>query len=134
MILVLCGIALAIGVLVWLHYLKLIPEERVPKRPWLHILGILVSLVMMALSVVQYVAEGDPAIPGPAVALWILISFLDGLFIFLLFQARLPRGQLAVEVGGSLIPFTAQDQDGQAFDSASLRGQRTLLKFFRGHW
>ena len=40
----------------------------------------------------------------------------------------------AITVGASLPSFTANDEDGQPFDSSSLRGQPVLIKFFRGHW
>ena len=40
----------------------------------------------------------------------------------------------AVAVGGPILDFTAPDDQGQPFDTASLRGKPYLLKFFRGHW
>ncbi|MDJ0785381.1 MAG: hypothetical protein QNK05_01155 [Myxococcota bacterium] len=40
----------------------------------------------------------------------------------------------AVAVGGPILDFTAPDDQGKPFDTASLRGKPYLLKFFRGHW
>jgi hypothetical protein len=40
----------------------------------------------------------------------------------------------AVQVGESLRAFTALDENGADFSSASVAGKPVLLKFFRGHW
>jgi len=40
----------------------------------------------------------------------------------------------AVRVGESLRGFTALDENGDDFSTASLVGRPVLLKFFRGHW
>ena len=40
----------------------------------------------------------------------------------------------AVAVGQPILEFTAPDENGDIFDSASLHGKPILLKFFRGHW
>lgn len=39
-----------------------------------------------------------------------------------------------IQVGDTIPAFTALDEHGALFDSASLAGSRFLLKFFRGHW
>ena len=43
-------------------------------------------------------------------------------------------GNTAIKVGDTIPAFTALDEHGAQFDSASLAGSRFLLKFFRGHW
>lgn len=40
----------------------------------------------------------------------------------------------AVAVGGRMLDFVANDEEGSTFDLAALRGKPFLLKFFRGHW
>lgn len=56
---------------------------------------------------------------------------------FLLFTIAISAQKLdadAIAVGDTLPAFTATDEHGQLFDSASLAGHPTLIKFFRGHW
>ncbi len=63
------------------------------------------------------------------------LALLAGSFLTVL--VGISRQQVAsdaVVVGESLRAFTAPDDSGQIFDSASLAGKPTLLKFFRGHW
>ena len=43
-------------------------------------------------------------------------------------------GDAVIHVGATIPDFTATDEDGQLFDSASLAGHPVLIKFFRGHW
>ncbi|MGI9325577.1 MAG: hypothetical protein ACR2PZ_10190 [Pseudomonadales bacterium] len=40
----------------------------------------------------------------------------------------------AVAVGDIIPSFSAPDEDGAIFSSASLAGSPALIKFFRGHW
>jgi hypothetical protein len=40
----------------------------------------------------------------------------------------------AVRVGETLRDFTAPDENGDDFSTASVAGKPVLLKFFRGHW
>ena len=56
---------------------------------------------------------------------------------FVLFTIAIGKQRLgdgAIRVGASLPSFTAPDEHGQLFDSASLVGHPVLIKFFRGHW
>jgi hypothetical protein len=43
-------------------------------------------------------------------------------------------GEDAIRVGDTIPRFSATDEHGQTFDSATLAGHRVLIKFFRGHW
>lgn len=63
----------------------------------------------------------------PAVA----VGFL---FPALRLQSRQQPNRPAVVVGGSMLDFSAPDENGVDFDLSSLRGKPYLLKFFRGHW
>jgi hypothetical protein len=56
---------------------------------------------------------------------------------FLLFTVAISRQQVAanaVRVGARLPDFSALDENGDAFELASVVGKPLLLKFFRGHW
>jgi len=56
---------------------------------------------------------------------------------FLLFTIAIGNQKVAadgIQVGAQIPAFTALDEHGESFDSASLAGHPTLIKFFRGHW
>ena len=40
----------------------------------------------------------------------------------------------AIQIGQTIPNFSAPDDRGQVFDSAQLRGNPVLIKFFRAHW
>ena len=40
----------------------------------------------------------------------------------------------AIQIGDTIPSFSAPDDSGQIFDSARLRGNPVLIKFFRAHW
>ena len=40
----------------------------------------------------------------------------------------------AIRVGDTIPAFSAKDDRGELFDSARLRGNPVLIKFFRAHW
>jgi hypothetical protein len=44
------------------------------------------------------------------------------------------RAGNAIQVGDAIPAFSAPDEHHQIFQSASLAGTLTLIKFFRGHW
>ena len=110
----------------WLHYLALIPKEKVPKHPNGH-------KAMMGLGAVVSIL-GAPALPYVGAALMVVSVILAFFFVYLLREAPLPKGELGVSVGDPLLPFEAQLADGSLFSSESLKGRRLLFKFFRGHW
>lgn len=119
-------------VVAWGHYLWLIPAERVPARPIAHRVTMGIGLVLTVLAMVRSINIGDP-VAAPLI-LVVFAIMLAGLFYYLLAIARLPDGQLTVQVGQSLPEFQAIDDKGVLINSQTWRGQRTLLKFFRGSW
>lgn len=111
----------------WLHYLWLIPQERVPARPIIHPLLINLGGLLAVIG----------AVTGRVVVGLILASLaavLAGLFDYLLIIAHLPPANLTLAVGQRWLPFTALDDAGQPVNSQTWQGQRLLLKFFRGQW
>lgn len=57
--------------------------------------------------------------------------------VFFSFTVAISRQEVApnsIKVGETIPQFTALLDSGETFDSASLRGQLVLLKFFRAHW
>jgi len=64
-----------------------------------------------------------------------IVAALGGAFLSLLvFVSPQATSDDAIRVGESLRGFTALDENGDAFSSASLVGKPVLMKFFRGHW
>ncbi|RPG11870.1 MAG: hypothetical protein CBC32_004710 [Proteobacteria bacterium TMED72] len=56
---------------------------------------------------------------------------------FLTFTVAISRQEVStagIQVGETVPLFTAIDRHGERFDSATLGGKPTLMKFFRGHW
>ncbi len=97
---------------------------NVPKTPYLF-QGL--SVLALVLGIVPlYQGTGDPFAPW-AVGLAVL-------FLYLTSTGAQKIDGTTVDVGDALPAFTALDENGDLFDSASLAGSGLLLKFFRGHW
>ena len=63
------------------------------------------------------------------------VALLGGaLYAGLLSLAGQSQQAPAMAVGQPLPDFTAPDENGEPFSSASLRGHPVLIKVFRGHW
>ena len=63
------------------------------------------------------------------------LAVLGGLFFTLSVGISAQRVASDVITVGSMLPeFTAQDENGEPFSSASLTGNPVLIKFFRAHW
>ena len=56
------------------------------------------------------------------------------MLIFLTATGAQKVDEKSLNVGEKIPAFTAPDDNDVEFDSASLAGTRTLIKFFRGHW
>jgi len=117
-------VVIAISAAVWFRALRRveIPENR----------GFFVAawVVAAVLGVAALVGEpgwlgGVPAAFGVVAAMFFLATVVIG---------RQKVGDGAIQVGATLPPFTATDENGEIFDSQSLAGHPVLIKFFRGHW
>ncbi len=63
----------------------------------------------------------------PAIIIGLFLSFTVSIS-----EQILPPN--AIQVGEMIPSFSAPDDRGQVFDSARLRGNPVLIKFFRAHW
>ena len=117
------GAALAFLV-TWISLIRRVQVER--GRPAANSL-IGVSLIFAFASFTQKPETLDLILAGFAV-------LVCGVFLFLFSMASQSQQVPAVIEGQPLPEFTALDETGAVFDSASLRGRPTLIKFFRGHW
>lgn len=124
------GFTLVLGS--WVAYMATVPSGRVPLRPFGHLAVQSVGGVLGVVGIGSAVVGGGPLL-GPVLP-GAMAAVMAGLFVFLYSQRSTPVGQLRISVGAPLRAFTAGTPDGDTFDSASLKGRRVLLKFFRGHW
>ncbi len=119
------GFVAVLAAITW--YFSIISAETVPKSvgPFAGVLigGIVVADLGVALA------------PSVATALLAgLTLLLGGSVLYLLPLRKLPDGELVARIGEPMPPLVALDQDGERFDLTSLRGQRVMVKFFRGSW
>lgn len=122
----LAALALAVGAVVFWFYLARqvnLPDDRTG--------FVLVFLGAAGLGIAAYVK--GTSLPGaipPALA--ILIG------LFLPFTIYISPQELetdkVIKVGDTIPHFTATDDRGVTFDSASLNDHLVLIKFFRAHW
>ena len=117
----------------WIMYLASVPSGRVPARPYGHMLAQGAGTIAVLVGIARALPAGLDA-TLIALSVGSLPLVMGPLFFFLLSQRKTPLGKLAVKVGDPLPAFAAVDSTGAPFHSDSLRGQRVLLKFFRGHW
>ena len=99
-----------------------IPEDRTTY--------VIFFLSAVALGVGAFVA-GARWFGGVAAVLAIVIG---SFFPFTVAISRQEVAANAIQVGGSIPVFSALDENGEVFDSATLAGKPALIKFFRGHW
>ncbi len=99
-----------------------IPEDRTTY--------VIFFLSAVALGVGAFVA-GARWFGGVAAVLAIVIG---SFFPFTVAISRQEVAANAIRVGGSIPVFSALDENGEVFESATLAGKPALIKFFRGHW
>lgn len=124
-------IVAAVGFLVvfvpMFRYFASIGREEVPEDPTPYNVAMAVGAVLGIAGIALAPALTTGLLGGLAIA-------LAGFFVWLMSMRRLPDGALIARVGEPLPELEAPDQDGALIRLADLRGQRVLLKFFRGGW
>ena len=114
----------AVTVMAWFRQINQveIPENRTA--------FVVFFLTAAALGVGAFVAR-TRWFGGVAAVLAILIGS------FFPFTVAISRQEVAadsIRVGDSIPVFSALDENGEVFESTTLAGKPTLIKFFRGHW
>ncbi len=117
-------------------YLKTVPKGTVPKsvKPLFSklALGVIISLISLCYGITQVGLDGFwTFIPYFLIVFPVLFG---SLIMWFLTQRKTPLGNIAIQVGDPIIPFTALDSEGGNFSSEEFSGRRILLKFFRGEW
>ena len=75
---------------------------------------------------------GSPGWLGGTLAVISLVT--AALLLLTVFIGGQKLGSDVIRVGMPIPAFSAPDEHGQVFDSATLAGNPVLIKFFRGHW
>ena len=131
LLLAVLGFLLVMGT--WGWYMATIPRGNVPVWP----IG---SIILLSLGVVSalgaLVSIGSAWLGGTIIVLILSVMSIGmaGFFFWLLTQRKTPIGDLQVAVGDTILPFDAVTSDGRPFHTDQIKGQRILLKFFRGGW
>ena len=123
--LALLALALAVGcTMVWFNQAEKValPENRT--------FFIVVWLSAVALAIAAFVKKAGWL--GRIAALPAIVIGLFLPFTVSISEQILPPE--AIQVGETIPSFSAPDDRSQVFDSAQLRGNPTLIKFFRAHW
>ncbi|MEM7413500.1 MAG: hypothetical protein AAF430_24930 [Myxococcota bacterium] len=123
--LALVGLALAVGsVMTWFSLAEAVdlPQSRVLfVAAWLSAAALGVAAFVMKATWLGRIAA------LPAIVLGLFLTFTVSIS-----EQILPPN--AIQVGDTIPDFNAPDDHGELFDSARLRGNPVLIKFFRAHW
>ena len=116
----------------WGHYLSTIPRDVVPRVPMLMFVTQGAGLILAITSVVF---GSSTEVTAVAPMVFAGFAIFMGVFFFILYSLRkTPLGQLQVQVDAPMLAFETLDSNGALVRSDDWRGQRILLKFFRGSW
>ena len=112
-------------------YLKKMKKSKTPKKP----IGLIISM-LLGLCFGGYAVSLSNTTTEFIVAFILLgfTVFITAMLSFLLLQKKAPLGDIKVKIGDLIIPFEANTFESDTFSTETLKGKRTLLKFFRGSW
>jgi hypothetical protein len=99
-----------------------IPENRIVFA------ALFLTALVLAISAFVKRTRWFGAIPA------LLAIVIGGFFPFSMTISRQEVATTGIQVGQTMPEFKALNRKGEWFDSASLDGKPTLIKFFRGHW
>jgi peroxiredoxin len=117
-----------IGLVVYLRKMK---KSKTPKKPIGLIISMLLGLCFGGYAVFLSNSTTELTLSGIILGFTV---FIAAMLSFLLLQKKAPLGDIKVKVGDLIIPFQADTFEGKTFSTQTLKGKRTLLKFFRGSW
>lgn len=114
-------------------YFSKMKKNSAPKMPVGVTSGLLGGLFLGAYAISLF--GGLSLLSKIAIVLPFIFTLLLGsVFFFFLLQKKPPLNEIKVKQGDRLLSFSSMDENGQPFSSDELKGQRVLLKFFRGAW
>ena len=109
------------------YYFTTISREKVPVDPTRYNVTIALGVVVGLAGILLAPAATTGILGGVAVG-------LGGFFLWLMSMRHLPDGELVARLGEPLPALEAPDQDGDLVRLSDLKGQRVMLKLFRGSW
>ena len=121
-------IGLVVLLVAMVQYFVKVKQSKTPRKPLFLIAGLVLSSVfsLIALASHQFALNVNTAV---VIALAFNNLSTAGMFAYFLLTRKTPLGDIKVSVGEQLLPFTSGE-----FDSKTLAGQRSLIKFYRGSW
>ena len=120
-------VALGLAVMTVILWFRQAYQVAIPENRSLWVAGVVLA-VLVGISAFVMRTRWFGAIPA-------LMAIVIG--SFLTFTVGISRQEVSttgIQVGETIPLFTAIDRHGERFDSATLGGKPTLMKFFRGHW
>ncbi len=127
------GVALLVVLGTWARYLSTIPRDKMPARPVGSVILQLIGMTLGVAAILQSYRSGDGFVAAVVINAATAVM-MGAFFLWLLANRKTPVGDLKVQVGDILLPFSATTSAGAFFSTDELAGKRTLLKFFRGGW
>jgi len=114
-------------------YFSKLKRNSAPKVPIGISVALVAGFVLGALAI--SLSSGATLLVRFVVAVPYLINLLMGsIFFFFFLQPKPPLNNIQIRKGEPILPFQSIDNAGLAFLSDNLKGQRFLLKFYRGSW
>ena len=120
-------VALGLAVITVILWFRQAYQVAIPENRSLWVAGFVLA-VLVGITAFVMRTRWFGAIPA-------LMAIVIG--SFLTFTVGISRQEVSttgIQVGETVPLFTAIDRHGERFDSATLGGKPTLMKFFRGHW
>lgn len=120
-------IALTIIVCAGVLWARAIQSVSIPQNRGLYLAAAASALVLAIAAL-----SGNPGWLSGIAAGLALVASVFFLLTFAISAQKLSGN--AIQVGDNIPVFDAVTAEGERFESSSLSGNPTLIKFFRGHW
>lgn len=112
-------------------YMNKVKNNQAPKVPVALIISFITAFYLGIHAIQLSVTLAETIVVS---LLFTLTTFTTLFLSFILLNRNTPIGDIKVAVGDNMLAFKSTDFSGNEFNSDSLVGRRTLLKFYRGSW
>ncbi|MGI2143807.1 peroxiredoxin family protein [Shewanella frigidimarina] len=116
-----------------MFYFAKVKQRQTPKLPVLFFAALIVGSCFSLLALF-FTFQSFSILSVAVIVIAVMQLMMTALFYITFKQAKTPLGNLQVSVGDKLLEFEATTSEGTRFSSQSFKGQRVLLKFYRGAW
>jgi len=112
------------------HYFSKLKQNKAAKNPVFLKIAMAISSLLSVWAISTLFTTPTSLISTVLIiVIALLVLSTSAMFTFFLATAETPIGGIKIAVGDDLLTFKTEN-----FDSSSLAGKRTLLKFYRGSW